>query len=456
MKYTKSLLAMLMVGMSFTACNEFEDFDAEANKVNHPATFEYGHYAVENASDAANAYTFIVGKCTEMVEDTTTNELVAKNDTVIYVLTTNKENGSVRTVGVCHNAYYDVNTGMLTGVCEVSHYEDRLVAALAYDRFGNITAQVHHGASADDTQTIVYGKATKSDEMPTVYGTWYAGEDFAIYLTPGDVQYDDNGEVIVDAQGNPVLMYGMFQYGQTADYISAVTVENNVATVKGLNTGKVITLKYNAEMQMEITVDDKALVCDRAVSEPEPETYTEVATGIYVHAVSASVQSNAFAQTIPAFLPNYAMDKSYESTLYQGERNKNRYLIYPWFSEKTAGLEFEVTDTELAENVYLISVPGSGTGIGDTSGELYVCDQYYAFGGKIENFDSNFNFETNTVEFYHILCTPSSYYGIDHDQFLITGEAGTQKKTFTRGEKKNTRARLNQILSSNMSIKARK
>ena len=123
------------------------------------------------------------------------------------------------------------------------------------------------------------------------------------------------------------------------------------------------------------------------------------------------------------FLPNYAMARQYEAVLYQGQINKNSYIILPWFREETAGLAFELTHEELASNVYRVHVSGSGTGLEDNSGELVVSDQYVAFGGKYEEFDSNWDKTTNTIQFYHVLKTPGSYYGIDNDQFVITGDA---------------------------------
>lgn len=453
MKYTKSLLAMMLAGMTFTACNEFEDFDADANNVNYPNTVEFGYYTVENASDASSTYGVVVAKCTEteVVTDAEGNETtVEKADTVLQVITVNKEDGTVRTIGMCHDAYYDHNLGMLTGVCEVSHYEDRLVAALVYDRYGNITMQVHHGASADDTQTIVYGKAVKSTEVPPFYGTWTFGDQLYLYLSKGENVYDNDGNVIVDEEGNPVVVYGIYMDATDGYYLTTpVTVEGNVATVT-LKNGT-ITLAYNAEMQCVATIGETQVVLDRNVSEPEPETYSPIAAGTYIHAVSASVASNVFDQTVGAFLPNYAMAKQYDAVLYQGERNKNKYLIYPWFSNNTNGLEFEVVpDQPLDEegNTYLVSVPGSGTGLGDSSGELVACDQYYAFGyafgANYESFDSNINFATQQVEFYHVLCTPASYYGIDHDLYMITGDAPTQHMQTKKLQKENKSFKFDQ------------
>ena len=80
-----------------------------------------------------------------------------------------------------------------------------------------------------------------------------------------------------------------------------------------------------------------------------------------------------------------------------------------------------------------ITIPGSETGFTGNNGGIMAVDCYSLLGEH----PSTYNPDADLFEFYLLLIDPGySVYGVDCDQFVVTGGAsGTQKKSFTKGGK---------------------
>lgn len=414
MKHIKSLLTMLLLGLSFTACNEYDDFDKEANTVNYPSreAISLGHYSSTYTANSDYEYDVLL----------TQNTL---GDTVMYVLMTGKENtdeaGKVRTIAVADGVEYNQELGMLTGVAseEASHFEEETSVTMAYKAdLKTITLSLKYG------DTMVATHVSKTDAKPAPYGTFYGVPEgaessdyvigFAIYqemllLESAGIEYN---AVIASAQGSEPAIH---------------TIEGDVVTITGLATSSVYTLAYNDICQMVATdAAGQKYICDGERSEPEPEDYAPYAVGRYIHGVKGSVFSEyfgqAFANVLGANLPN----SSYEATLYQSTRKANRFAIDPW-CQGVEPLFFSV-DNETG----LITVPGSSTGFSGNVGGIMAVDCYSLLGELPSLYDE----EAGVFDFYHCLFDGQYIYGIDNDQYVITGEAsGVQKKNLTKGGK---------------------
>ena len=415
MKYIKSLLTMLLLGLSFTACNEYDDYDKEANTVNYPSreSIALGHYSSTYTANSDYEYDVVL----------TQNTL---GDTVVYVLMTGKENtdeaGKVRTIAVAEDVDYNQEVGMLVAFAseETSYFEEEMTISMAYKAdCKSITLSLKYG------DTMVATQVSKTDAKPAPYGIWYGvpeasdENDYVIgigvyqqiqSIEGSDIQY--NG-VIASAAGSEPAMH---------------TIEGDVVTLTGLFTGSVYTLAYNDICQMVITdAAGNKYICDGERSEPEPETYEPYASGTYVHGAKGSVYVSYFDYTFTNSLGAALGVGSYDATLYRSTRKSNRFAIDPWCQGVDA-LYFEV-DPESN----LITIPGSETGFTGSNGGIMVVDSYSLLGEH----PSTYNPDADLFEFYLLLIDPGySVYGVDCDQFVVTGGAsGTQKKSFTKGGK---------------------
>ena len=163
MKYIKSLLTMLLLGLSFTACNEYDDYDKEANTVNYPSreSIALGHYSSTYTANSDYEYDVVL----------TQNTL---GDTVVYVLMTGKENtdeaGKVRTIAVAEDVDYNQEVGMLVAFAseETSYFEEEMTISMAYKAdCKSITLSLKYG------DTMVATQVSKTDAKPAPYGIWY-------------------------------------------------------------------------------------------------------------------------------------------------------------------------------------------------------------------------------------------------------------------------------------------
>lgn len=436
MKYIKSLLAMMLVALTFSACNELEDMDADSAKATYPAGIGYGYYVMDNSSDTDYNYGIVVAKG-EIADE----EGNVVNDTVLHVIMTGKEGtkeaGLVRTIGVCHGAYYDQKLGILQGTCDYSFYEDILTGALAYDRFGNLKMQVNH-AFEGEANTIAYSSAKKVDELPSFYATWegvIGEQEFSLYAHQGKVMLDENEEEMLDENGNPIMTYGTLTIGETVEEILPLSVEGNLATATGAETGTVVTLSYNAEMQVEATINGNKAICERVINEPEPEVYLPYATGIYAHGVKNVSVKAMGGEVLPALYPQYIQESQYEVTLLRGQNRSSRFLIYPYAAAVgDAGLYFELGEElegEENEGSYYVIAEPQQTFLNSQNGPLFIMDAdtgWPMFGVSGEDHHSIFNTKTNIIEFYFVITDFDGLYGVDCDNLIILGSASTSKK----------------------------
>lgn len=414
MKYIKSLLTMLLVAISFTACNEYDDFDKDAIAVNYPSreALSLGHYRSTYTANSDYEYDVVL----------TQNTL---GDTVAYVFMTGKpetdDAGIIRTIAVADDVQYNDTLGMLTAVApeEASFYEEEVSVAMAFKADQKtITLSLKYG------EEMVATHVSKVDEMPTFYATWYGvpeGSESNNYEIGFNIM--QTASALEDGTEYNVIIASL-----TGNEPGVYTIEGNVMTITGLFSGNVYTLQYNEICQLVATdAAGKKYFLDAERSEPEPETFEAYATGRYVHGVKGSLFVNAFGQEVPNMLGQYLPSTNYEATLYQSTRKANRFVIEPW----AGGAEplYFIVDTETNQ----IEVPGSFTGLGGNTGEpLLAIDCYSMLGEHPSVYDP----EAGSFEFYLVLTDFVYYYGVDADQYIITGEVtGTQKKTIKKNGK---------------------
>lgn len=411
MKYFKSLLTMLLVGLSFTACNEYEDFDKEANTVNYPSreALSLGHYRSTYTANSEYEYDVVL----------TQNTL---GDTVAYVLMTGKpdtdEAGMVRTIAVAGDVQYNDSLGMLTAVApeEASFYEEETSVVMAYKAdLKTITLSLNYGGE------MVATHVSKVSEIPPFYGIFYGVPEGS---------ESNNYELGINIMQTPAALEDGTEYNALIASLSGTepavyAIEGDVLTVTGLFSGSVYTLQYNEICQLVATdAAGKKYFLDAERSEPEPETFEAYATGRYVHGVQSSIFVTAFGSDVPNMLGRYLPESNYEATLYQSTRKPNRFIIDPWATGYDA-LYF-IVDTETNE----IEVPGSYTGFtGETGKDIMVLDCYSMLG----EYKSVYDPDAGSFDFYLVLTDFVYYYGVDADQYIITGEAsGVQRKTIKK------------------------
>lgn len=405
MKYFKSLLTMLLVGLSFTACNEYDDFDDEANAVNYPKreSLSLGHYRSTYTANSEYEYDVVL----------TQNTL---GDTVAYVLMTGKpetdDAGIVRTIAVAGDVQYNDTLGMLTAVApeEGSFYEEETDVAMTYKADAKtITLTLKYG------DTMLATQVSKTDELPAFFGTYYGVPEgsesneyeigFNIMQTP--VAMEDGTEytaVIASPAGSEPATY---------------TIEGDVLTITGLFTGSVYTLQFNDICQLTATdAAGKKYLLDAERSEPEPETFEAYATGRYVHGITGSVYCEYFGSAFENMLAANLPSSAYDATLYRSTRKSNRFLIDP-FCLGVESLYLEV-DMETGN----ITVPGTLTGFTGQMGSIAVVDCYSFLGEHPSTYDE----EAGTFTFFHVLTDNYYIYGIDNDQYIITGDASAVQK----------------------------
>lgn len=396
MKYIKSLLMVLFAGLAFTACNELECMDDDNNTVAYAESIPFGFYQSEYTADSDYEYGVVLTKG-------------AAGDTIVNVIMTGREGtgeaGRIRTIAVCEGAKYDTQLGMLTGSTEASYYEDALEVAVAYNRAGGLSLQINRGGD------IVATKLVKA-ETPSYIATW-AGENLDVITINQKKVQDENGNVSY----------------QTVAFIGedeAVDFADNGATATLSKDGKVVaTMAYNANYEMVVTANGKEQVYYRQTNEPEPEQFFPFAVGNYTHGVK-SVHSTYFNHTFAPMMPQY-IEAKYESVLYMGDQGGTHFILHPW-GPGEGGLYFEI-GAPTADGVYPITVPGAATGFtGQEGGAIFALDGMSYFGG-LEDFPSTFNLNSNMLDFYLCYLDDKYIYGIDYDNFIITGAAETAKKT---------------------------
>lgn len=395
MKYIKSLLMVLFAGLAFTACNELECMEDDAT-VAYAESIPFGFYQSEYTADSDYEYGVVLTKGTA-------------GDTIVNVIMTGREGtdeaGRIRTIAVCEGAKYDSKLGMLTASTEVSFYEDALEVALAYNRAGGLTLQVNRDGD------IVATKLVKA-ETPSYIATWTCENSDAISI---------NQEKVEDENGNESYEIVAF-IGEDTE----VDFADNGASATLSKDGKVVaTMAYNANYEMVVTTaDGKSKVYYRMTNEPEPEEFLPFAMGTYTHGVKP-VFSSYFGQTFEPMMPKYVAAQ-YESVLYIGDKGGNHFIIHPW-GPGEEGLYFEI-GAPTAEGIYPIIIPGAATGFtGEGGARIFGVDGQSYFGG-IEDFPCNFNLNSNILDFYICYVDSKYIYGIDYDNFLITGPAETAKK----------------------------
>ena len=392
MKYFKSLLTLLFVGLAFSACNEYEDFDKEANTVNYSAEGPaLGSYESVYVPNSEYSYGLIF---------TTDSE----GDSVIHVTMTGlegtEEANIVRTVAIASDVEYDSELGVLTATApeDESYYETEVSITLAYQRDAKTLVMSMSQGSEKVSCHMVPSTAT-----PSFIGSW--GTDMktndGTYSIAFGI-YQMNGDTVA------AMITQKTMQQETAD----LTFNESSVTLKGQFTGTTLVMAYSKENgQFTVTDEDGNVgVCGRERSQPEPEVYEEYAYGKYVHGASGSLFVNAFGQEIPNLLGKYAPSQKYDAVLYRSSKKSNRYVIEPYMNGQQ--LAFQVDNA----TGYVV-VGGSSSGMQGNAGTIVVVDSYSVLG----EYPSEFDEEAGVINFYLLLGDNQYYYGVDHDQFIITG-----------------------------------
>jgi hypothetical protein len=387
MKYLKSLFTVLLVSLTFTACNEFENFDADSTKVNYPKNVPFGFYESEYTADSDYEYGVVYTKNTA-------------GDTVLQVIMTGREGtadaGSIRTIAVCENATYDDTLGMLVANCDYSFFEDELMAVIAYNRNGGYTLQIQHGSEKKAT------RLKASNNAPSFISKW-ASDELVLSLTQEAVK-DENGNVALEVTGAVA-----FAGEEEATEIDSYVAEGATATVKVAD--KTLTLALNSDYQLVVTMGNKTYTCNRMTNDPEPENFEAIAAGSYTHGVSVIDGGAVFT------------DK-YDAYLYQSDKDPNRYVIYPWLSSES-GLLLVVDPATLN-----VTVPQCYTGLDDKNyGPVFGIDVMTYTGGQI-NSPSTFNPQTLTFDLSIGYVVSAGYFGLVKESYIATDYVTeTAKKT---------------------------
>ena len=167
----------------------------------------------------------------------------------------------------------------------------------------------------------------------------------------------------------------------------------------GDRTALTLSTEFN-----QLQVKDKGVKADS-----EEETWEAYAVGTYVHGASSSLYVNAFGQEVPNMLGKYAPSQKYDAVLYRSSKKSNRYVIEPYMNGQQ--LSFQVDNA----TGYVV-VAGSSSGMQGNAGTIVVVDSYSVLG----EYPSEFDEEAGVIDFYLLLGDNQYYYGVDHDQFVIT------------------------------------
>lgn len=410
MKYFKSLLALLFVGISFSACNEFEDFDDAANKVNYPTEAPaLGYYTSEYTAKGDYNYGVIY----------TTD---ANGDSILYLTSIGKpgtdEAGIVRTLGKAENVEYNAEIGVLSATVaeENSHYELEISVAMAYQRDAKtLMMNLSYGEQKIAT------RMTKSNEVPTFIGT-FSGYP-AVTDAEGKTAYAEQASLafaFFQIEGDTLAVLVTASTPQEmADY----TINGANATLTGTSSALTFNLSYNEANGVLTATDANGVVyfCDREFSTPEPESWEEYAAGKYVHGVTGGVYLNAFNHTFENMLGANLPSRTYDATLFRSSKKSNKYKISPWANNSE--LVFTV-DNESG----LITVVESLAGFTGQAGAIFTVDSY-AYCGE---HPSTYDVDAGVFTFFLALLDSQYIYGVDNDQYIITGDVlAAPKKEMT-------------------------
>ena len=184
-------------------------------------------------------------------------------------------------------------------------------------------------------------------------------------------------------------------------YWNAAVAQVNPDKVHKIGDRTALTLSTEFN---QLQVKDKGVKADS-----EEETWEAYAVGTYVHGASSSLYVNAFGQEVPNKLGKYAPSQKYDAVLYRSSKKSNRYVIEPYMNGQQ--LSFQVDNA----TGYVV-VAGSSSGIQGNAGTVVVVDLYSVLG----EYPSEFDEEAGVIDFYLLLGDNQYYYGVDHDQFVIT------------------------------------
>ena len=184
-------------------------------------------------------------------------------------------------------------------------------------------------------------------------------------------------------------------------YWNAAVAQVNPDKVHKIGDRTALTLSTEFN---QLQVKDKGVKADS-----EEETWVACAVGTYVHGASGSLYVNAFGQEVPNKLGKYAPSQKYDAVLYRSSKKSNRYVIKPYMNGQQ--LSFQVDNA----TGYVV-VGGSSSGIQGNAGTVVVVDSYSVLG----EYPSVFDEEAGVIDFYLLLGDNQYYYGVDHDQFVIT------------------------------------
>ena len=182
---------------------------------------------------------------------------------------------------------------------------------------------------------------------------------------------------------------------------SAAVAQVNPDKVHKIGDRTALTLSTECN---QLQVKDKGVKADS-----EEETWEAYAVGTYVHGASGSLYVNAFGQEVPNKLGKYAPSQKYDAVLYRSSKKSNRYVIEPYMNGQQ--LSFQVDNA----TGYVV-VAGSSSGMQGNAGTIVVVDSYSVLG----EYPSEFDEEAGVIDFYLLLGDNQYYYGVDHDQFVIT------------------------------------
>ena len=340
-KYIFSMVALFLASFSLTSCLD----DVKDNPVTFPAEGVAQTGVWRSATLADNEYNY-----------TAVRTLTSDGKDLFYIIREGKPEteaeGEIRMLFV--NKPDSIESlpklGMYQAFAESTFFGD---GQNGTDLNGGEAYLAYRNNLKDFTlQLVTNGEIVFTEQvdpvtnyLPTLSGYWEGRSVNGKYVI---ILFDENIAILGD-ENNDVETITV-SYNQ----------ETGVITVTGDDSGIEANLAYNANMQLEATIDGETFIIDPIqASDSEPETFSPVKVGNY---------SSSF------FTDNAGNNYVYEAILFQSDKKRTKYAIAP-FIDNEDGIIFEVDREADEEGNYPLTVSSSATGYKHSSyGMVYGGD----------------------------------------------------------------------------------
>ena len=348
------MVALFLASFSLTSCLD----DVKDNPVTYPANGVDKTGVWKSATLADNEYDY-----------TAVRTLTSDGKDLFYIVREGKPGtdveGEIKTLFVNKPDSVESlpDVGMFEAFSETTFFGDGqngtdAVGGEAYLAYRNnlrdFTLQLMSGGEILFTE-----KVNRVDNyLPTLAGYWEGKGETGKYMY---VLFDENVGILGDENNDAEEL--------TVSY----NRETGVVTITGNDSGIVVTMILNSNMQYEATIDGETFVVDPVfASDSEPETFTPVKVGNYTSMFFSDNEGNPYV---------------YPAVLFQSDKKRTKFGVAP-FIDNEGGILFEVEREPDDDGNYAMTVSASATGYkhpnygmiyGGDSGEAYFDGQktYY-------------------------------------------------------------------------------